>query len=459
VQLLLLSLAALAAPVQDGDLDLDDLVLDDLMDDGLDELLSGDWAGDEVASDGEGSPLTGLKGFLELRGRSYLAERGSGANDEQLILEGELELDFDLGARTTGYLRPRVLVDLVDEEADRFEPYEAYVTVSGSRWDLRAGQFVENWGIVDTFNPIDVVNRRDFGSDFLDADRLGELGVRYRRFYDGNDTFGEPTLSFYALPVFQETPFPTSDSRFSFSALALPFDEDAGGRPSGGERAFYAARLQSTFQSGPLNADLQLLAARGPERFPVALPVGAELAPFYYGTTTIGGGIRAVPNADALGDFLSTLTLKAEVAAKRPYDFDSFAAPTPDDYVQYVLGLDRLFPNLVTSGDQLTLMAEYAAEDGADDAASLQRPFQSDVVLRAFYEKNDFSRTSLDARAIVDTELDERVYEVIFERQLRAVHEDLQWFAHLQVFDADETGLFSALPDNTSLTIGLRFEF
>ena len=55
--------------------------------------------------------------------------------------------------------------------------------------------------------------------------------------------------------------------------------------------------------------------------------------------------------------------------------------------------------------------------------------------------------------------MDESIYEAILERQLRAVHDDLKWYVQLQVFDAnDSEGLFSRLPDNTSLTIGARFD-
>ena len=432
-----------------------------IFDDGLDDLLSGDWVGGaEGEALKEPSMLRSWKGFLEFRSKLYTAGNAPG-NETEYVLEGELELDFDLADRTTAYLRPRVRVSLRDSDANEFEPFEGYVTYSESNWDLRAGQFVENWGIADTYNPIDVLNRRDLKSDFLDADRLGELGVRWRQFMEGNRTFGEPTLSLYVLPVFRRTPFPSDQSRFSLSGLGMTFDEDAGLAPHGTEGVLYATRLQSTLQSRLANADLQLLVARGPEHMPVVVPVGGKLVPVYFGTTTIGGGIRLVPNSAALGDFLSTLTLKAEVAFKNPYNFDNSPLATPSNYLQYVLGVDRLFPNLFISGDQLTTTVEYVGETGArdTDAAAALRAFRSDFVLRGFWEQNDFSRTSLEARAILDTQLSERVYEVIYEQQLRALHEDLKLICSLQVFNASDTqGLFSALPNNTNGTVTLRFE-
>jgi len=432
-----------------------------IFDDGLDELLSGDWIdAEEAASPGGASLLRSWKGFLEFRSKLYTAGNVPG-NESEYWIEGELELDFDLAEHLTGFLRPRVRVSLRDSDANEFEPFEGYVSYSGTGWDLRAGQFVENWGIADTFNPIDILNRRDFESDFLDPDRLGELGLRWRKFMEGNQTFGEPTLSLYALPVFRPTPFPSDESRFSFSSLGMTFNEGGGLTPHGSEGALFAVRLLSTLKSRLANADLQLLAARGPEHVPVIALSGGTLVPVYFGTSTIGGGARLVPNSDALGDFLSSLTLKAEVAFKKPYNFDNATIATPSSYLQYVLGVDRLTPNLFMSGDQLTTTIEYIGETGArdTDAAAALRPFRSDFVLRGFWEQNDFSRTSLEARAILDTQLSERVYEFIYEQQLRALHEDLKLICSLQVFNASDTqGLFSALPDNTAGTVTLRFE-
>ena len=108
----------------------------------------------------------------------------------------------------------------------------------------------------------DVVNRRDLATDFLDPDRLGELGVRYRRFFTGGETLGEPTVSLYLLPVWRETLFAPEDQRFSFDTPAAAFDEDAGFEPEGSERLFYALRFAGTLSTGPVNADVQLLARR-----------------------------------------------------------------------------------------------------------------------------------------------------------------------------------------------------
>lgn len=432
---LLLALVVLASPVQD---------LDDLLDEPQEEETT--------------DVLESWKGFAEIKPRIYYRDRDKDRNNEQLLLEAEFELNFKFSESVSAYVRPRIFLDVLDGDLDRFEPYEAYVTIKEEEWDLRLGQFVENWGIADTYNPIDIINRRDFGSDILDADRLGELGARFRLLFEGGDVIGEPTLSFYALPVFRETRFATEDQRFGFPN----FEEDDGFEPSGGERGLYAIRFQSTLDTAPLNADIQVLVARGPERLPVIFarsPV--EMVPAYYGATTVGAGFRAVPNEDVLGSFLASLTLKLEVVYKKPYAFDDSPVAEPDDYLAYVVGVDRNFFNVLQNQDQISLMIEYAGERGADDAASRLRPFQNDIILRGLWELNNFARTSLEVRGLYDFETGEITAEAIFETQLRDIHENLKLSIQLQVFDPPGTGesFFDFFPNNSSLALGLRWDF
>ena len=453
--------------------DLDDLVPvdseevageeDELFDDGLDELLGG--FVDEAPAPGrvatERDVLRDWKGFLEVRPRVYFSDRDRGKRDQGLRVESELELDFEFTEGVTGFFRPRVFVDLLDGDLQRFDPFEAYLTLEGDSWDVRAGQFVENWGIVDTYNPIDVINRRDFGTDFLDPDRLGELGVRGRLALPGGDTLGEPTISLYALPVFQRTRFAPEDQRFSFDTRTTSFDEDSGFEPEGSERPFWAVRGRATLDTAPFNADIDVVAARGPERFPTVAPIVAgSLAPAYFGANTLGVGLRAVPNERALGEFLSKFVVKAEVVYKDHFSFDGSPVPAPDNYVAYVVGLDRSFPGLFSGQDDLTLTLEYAGETGANDAQSVFRAFTNDLIGRLYWQAMDFARTSFELRGIFDLERDERIVEAIFERQLRGLHEDLKLFVQLQYIDAASPGssVFGFFPDNSSLAVGLRFD-
>lgn len=456
------SLAALlgGAPALAQD-DLDAFDEDDLMEDfedDLDALLAGELVDEGSSPDGV---LRGFQGFVAFEPRIYLKDRGGARNDEQFLAFGELELDLRFSDSWTGYLRPRFLVDLNDGDYQRFQPFESYVTWEGETVDVRVGSFVENWGIVDTFNPVDVLNRRDFASDLLDADRLGEFGLRARVKFEGNETFGEPTLSAYLLPVWQRTPFAPEDQRFAIAAGPLELDEDASFDPSGEERIFAGVRAQSTLSTAPFNADLQAVVAHGPGRFPGVGVVGGALAPVYFGATVIGAGIRAVPNEDVLGAALAKYTLKAEIAHNVTNAYDDAPVEAPEDWTVFVLGVDRVFDGVFDPNDSLTATVEYARENGASDDQAAFRPFRNDLVLRAFWEANDFERTSLELRALVDLEVDEAIGELIYETQLRRLNEDLKFTLQVQWFDpaGPEESLFGLFPNNSSVLAGLRWDF
>jgi hypothetical protein len=146
--------------------------------------------------------------------RSYLVDRDLPSNDEQLLLDTELELDFRFAKRMKLLLVPRFLIDGLDTELIRFEPLEGYLAYEGSRTGLKLGQFIENWGVAEVNNPLDVLNRRDFGVKFLDPPRLGELGVRLTQSFEGGKVIGQPTLSAYFMPLFRPALLPTEQSRW-----------------------------------------------------------------------------------------------------------------------------------------------------------------------------------------------------------------------------------------------------
>ncbi|KAA3611910.1 MAG: hypothetical protein DWQ01_07445 [Planctomycetota bacterium] len=465
---LLLSLVTLAQdPTELAQEPQDGASEEELWDEGLEDLLGGVPSG-ELGSleEGGGLRIASLRGSVGSRYRYFFRDRDTGLNDQQWFFEGDLELDLDINESWSGFVQPRFRLDLYDSELRRFEPFEAYLNWRGESSDLRLGQMVENWGIADTYNPLDVLNRRDFASDFLDPDRLGEMGLRYRMHFPSGEVLGEPTLALYLIPVFRRTEFPTASSRYSLGAGPIPFREQGSITPDGEDQIFGAVRALSTLDTSVFNADFHLLAARGPEPFPTLMPrfkpnFTVDVVPVYYGGTTLGAGLRAVPDEQTLGSFLSEFTFKFEGAYKQLYKFPESPISAPEDYFTYVVGLDRVLDRPFGEKDQLTLTLEYAGENGASDPTSQLRFFRSDGVLRLFWEANNFSRTSLEARWIQDLDTGERIVQVIFESQLRFLHEDLRFWLDYQVFHLEpgEPSLLNFFPNGSSITTGIFLDF
>lgn len=436
----------------EGDLDdLDDLgALDDL--DALDVSTG-------VSS---GLRLSTFKGFVAQEVRTYFADRNQEKNNEQALSEVLTELSVEWGTRLGAFLAPRLVVDALDPELHRYEPLEAYVSLNGESWDLRAGQLVDNLGIVDAFNPLDVINRRDFATDMLDPVRLGELGVRARKQFSSGAIIGQPTLSLYLLPVWRETQFPTEDNRFSLSQGDLRYRDDLGATPSFADGIFGLLRFEHTLSTSVVNADVQYIYGRGPERMPafVAQPgvdSGVDLLPAYYGVHTSGLGFRAVPSASGWSKF----TFKLELAYKHPYSLSAMPMTTPEAYVQYVVGADRTFSGVVRPNDQIQVLVEFLGEAGADDEVAQLRPFRRDVAARVMWGLGDFSRTSLELRGFVDMENGESVGEISAQRQLRFLHDDLSFEVSAQVFrpHRDEPGFLALFPNNSHLRTRLQLSF
>ena len=87
--------------------------------------------------------------------------------------------------------------------------------------------------------------------------------------------------------------------------------------------------------------------------------------------------------------------------------------------------------------------------------------FDDDLVLRALWEANDFARTSVEFRGIIDASSQEWIVEGIFQRQIRSISEDLQFEFGVQYFEPDrsEPGFFALFPNNSNVRVGLRLDF
>ena len=410
---------------------------------------------------GRPAMIRGFKGFVSNETKIYPVERDTSGNTEQNVVEAEAELDLALHRNLSVLLRPWFLIDALDTDLVRYEPLEAYVEVGGSRADLRVGQFVESWGIADTFNPIDVLNRPDLGVDALDPPSLGELGVRARYHFDGGSVIGQPSVALYAMPVWRSTPFPTDSSRFAFSQSGADVRADDFERPGLADAALAAVRMEHTLDTSFVSADLQYIAARGPQRMPAFVPgmgaSGPTLTPEYYGAWVWGGGLRAIPSAP----WWSKLTFKTEFVFKQPYLFEDAVSERPESSAQYAVGFDRVFAPFFGRKDSLTATLEYVGEQGADDLASQLRPFDNDLIVRVFWEANNFARASVELRSIVDLGHGDLISEAILKSQLRFVHDDLSLLIGGQLVrpSADDQSFLSFFPDNSNVRAQLRFDY
>jgi hypothetical protein len=422
--------------------------------DGIPPSAAARGAAPPVPKPGPGSSnVWTFKGRLEIGSRHFLYERGRGLVDDNGLLEAELDVTYDLNEFMRFRLRPRLLIDPVESSRNRYEPLDAYGEFRTSQWALLAGQLLESWAIVDTFNPADVLNRRDFGRDVYDPHKLGEVMVRFRYFFPEAGALQQPTLSLYLLPLHRETPLPSNRDRFRLDATGDNVGDLTNRVINPSFDTAYAARLSATIGS----ADVFLFYFGGPTRLPAldVSPLGA-ITPVYYRVNMGGAGVQW-----ALDKWLFKLET-AYTSTRDPQVPSRFKGDVPDSYFQYVIGLDRTFTDLFGK-TELTLTLEYAGEDnpGTTTLSGL-RPYKSDVFFGIRWALNDRRRTELVASVAADVLVNEQLY--LFELKT-TLYRDLKLVLGGQFIHRapggrpDRFTTFNLFPNNSNIRVSLRYEF
>ncbi|HXH81547.1 MAG TPA: AMIN domain-containing protein [Candidatus Tectomicrobia bacterium] len=393
------------------------------------------------------------RGHVEAGGRFYLNDRNEGLEDDSIPLEALLDFRYRFTPETQLRLRPRVAVDPLIPSRNRYEPLDAYVEHATPSWSLLAGQLVENWAIVDTFNPADVLNRRDVERDFYDPDRLGEVMVRLRAFLPDAGVLEQSALAFYLLPLHRETPLPSNRDRFRLDVTGDNRGDLEDDAIVASPDVAYAARLSTTIE----RADLFLFYFGGPTRIPsLDVSLLGEVRPVYYLVDIVGGGVQW-----AIGPWL--LKLEAAQTFTRTEGLRrSVRRSVPSDYFQYVVGVDRTFYD-VLGKNEVTFTLEYAGEDDPGETSLTGlRPYKSDVFFGIRWAFNDARRTEIQASVAADVRVDEQLWLVKFGTTLVGNLRLLvvgQFVNRAPRGGRDDLTVFNVFPNNSNVHIALRYEF
>jgi hypothetical protein len=397
-----------------------------------------------------------IKGQVELGYRGFLVDRGRGLDDNNVDLTGELDSTYDLTRSLRLRLHPRVALDPLEPARNRYEPYDAYVEYTADSWALLAGQLIESWSAVDMFSPADLLNRRDVERNFYDPEKLGELMARLRLSLPEGEWIRQPTVSLYALPLFRNTPLPTSHDRFRFDITGDDVGDLSNKTVKPSFDAGFAARSTATIG----RADLALFYYGGPGRIPsFALDPryqAPRLTPVYYRTDSVGATAQWALGPWVLrGETVYTMTSASGLP-------NVFKGAVPDSYFQYVVGVDRTFTD-VLGKNEVTVTLEYSGEDNPQvTSITGLRPFKSDFFLSARWQFNDQRRTQLQAFLAADVLKSEQLWLVDFQT---TVYGNLKLLIAGQLVNRGESNppdhlsVFGIFPNNTNIRVALRYEF
>jgi hypothetical protein len=279
------------------------------------------------------------------------AERRAGRNELLTQIDGFVAFGRPLRAFASVELR----ADFADHSRDRVYVEELYADVVHGALDLRVGRQIIAWGKADLVNPTDHLAPRDF-TDPLESDeeRLGVLAVRPRIQWGGVLWEGAivPVFTASIMPAVHSRwapPFPVRapDPLHPGQMMRLTYEFMPAREPATTfENMQYAARISASARGWDVSASY-FDGWEDQPRFDMALSVGdagtgtVRITPEHLRKRAVGGDVATV---------VRSFTVRAEAAYIRT---DPLQGP---DYVQYVLGVERTFGDMLGSGGTFLLV-------------------------------------------------------------------------------------------------------
>lgn len=323
----------------------------------------------------------------ELRARlsyaDWLAKTEDGLTGLRLVATLDFRVDDDDFAND--------FPDGVDDEQDtrpHVWPEELYLGLVHDWLEVRAGWQRFAWGTGDLLNPTDNLNPLDF-SDLFDARRISVFAASARVQLD---PFAIEVVS---IPTFTRSRLPLPGKRFDLlrnSPITITRPDDPDGSLENvqwGARAVVrkfgwdvSLSAFTGYEDIP-SADLNIISvlppiAQATTRFDRLHVLGADFA------TTLGflgldGGV---------GELLAGIQLHGEAG------YFIHEGPRLDDYIQYVIGFNYQFVDLIREHD-LTVIVEYAGDyqlEAADQpfpGVDLGRIFRGGFLARLAYDVSE----------------------------------------------------------------------
>ena len=277
-----------------------------------------------------------------------------------------------------------------DEEPKRpyIVPNQLYAGFLYERFELRVGYQRFAWGTGDMFNPTDQLNPSDY-SDLFASRRIPVFSAMVNLTLQFE--FGNVDVELISIPTFTRTRVPPSGTRFDplqgFPLTVLRPDDPPGSL----QDAQWAARVTLRAKGW----DVSLSAFTGFDDLPagqlatvVIFPPVLQVEPIFDRIHMLGSDFATTLGflgiTGPTGDLLSRIQIHGEAA----HTF--YEGPRADEVLQYVVGLNYTFVDLVAEHD-LTVILEYAGElitkrSEVTTGSNLGRVLSGAVLLRLQYE-------------------------------------------------------------------------
>ena len=405
-----------------------------------------------------------LKGFVEYDNITYFKEIANSFNGRnQGILQ--LNLEHRLNDHVDIFSSVEFRVDENNNLRNRVYLDEAYINFRQKKFDLRIGKQIYKWGKSDAINPTNYFSNTDY-SDIIDTEdeEIGVISLNLK-YYIGNVVIEgviAPSFIPSVLPDSSARWWPTLPKNVSnplypavgWQLLETNYFFPAPTIPQFGTQSFQYSVKLSGFMRG---LDYSLSWFNGFNDLPDLYFVN-EIDTMTFSSVNISS-IYSYNRINALGVNLAFNAGKFSVRGEAAYfiteDWDGEKELIDDPYLQYVIGVDRIF-----FGDKLFVLAQWIQELQVPDRNTtysvydLKHIFQKSVLGRVEYKLNDSFKFSVQGIYNIDNEdfwIQPAINWIIYDGiEFNLIYDHVE---------GSENSFFGLYKDNKRIQVKLKYNF
>ncbi|MCB0355972.1 MAG: hypothetical protein KDD40_03140 [Bdellovibrionales bacterium] len=345
-------------------------------------------------------------GEVKLESRFFEDDNKTITEDTQLSLFSRLNIKTLHHKRWREYFRFTARADKYDPSRAIFVVEEAYTKYQNGGFEFSLGSQMLNWSATEAFHPADIVNSRNFDSNFENAEKMGEPMVMLA--YTGEDA----KFSVFYMPMIIKPMLPQYTNRLSLSAgfpVAEPIFVNKDGEIIETEYSpQFGARLEYTFS----DADVSLHFIDHIDRTtPFIILTPSTVIPVYLPVQQVGGTFQMV---------MDSWVFKLE-AAQRSYKENvnpTYGSLDVPDHSVVALGLEYGWSS-VRGSDTAIILEGQSLLGTTKEERALINIFQQDLLLGYRYAFNDVRGQEIFISTIFDLERDaEILYNLSYQRRI-----------------------------------------
>ena len=251
------------------------------------------------------------------------------------------------------------------EAAENIDFNEAYLEYTNNDLNFLVGNNIIFWGKNEFYNPVDIINSKDFSTGLAQGEKKGQSMVNVKKYFETSE------LNFFLLPSTTNT-YPTSKVR---PQLALNIDtNDTYADGASKDNIGMALRW-----SGYVNEyDYGFSYYEGNSKDPALVLTSGKFVPKYSEITQLGLDLQATRE--------DTLYKSEVVYRENEYDYNG----NIEDYTNLILGFEHTNYGIYEKNWDLANIVEYSYDTRSSNS---HHGYQNDLFLGVRLVLNDIEDT------------------------------------------------------------------